>query len=88
MSVPIALVRRLSASVLVVGLSVAAVEALDNVAGTPREIVILNAGAALYAADIAASIGEGIGRAREAIASGAARQKVDQFVAATRRIGG
>ena len=63
-------------------------EALGNVEGTPREIVILNAGAALYAADIAESIGDGIARAREAISSGAARQKVDQFVAATRRIGG
>ena len=63
-------------------------EALDNVEGTPREIVILNAGAALYAADIAESIGDGIARAREAISSGAARQKVDQFVAATRRIAG
>ena len=34
------------------------------------------------------SIGDGIARAREAISSGAARQKVDQFVAATRRIAG
>src|SRR4051794_40434603 len=46
-------------------------EALDNVEGTPREIVTLNAGTALYAADRAASIGEGIERAREVIASGA-----------------
>ncbi len=63
-------------------------EALDNVEGTPREIVTLNAGAALYAANVAVSIAEGIGLAREAIASGAARRKLDQFVAATRRIGG
>jgi anthranilate phosphoribosyltransferase len=48
-------------------------EALGNVAGTPREIVILNAGTALYAADCADSIGKGIAMAREAIASGAAR---------------
>ena len=34
-------------------------EALGNVEGTPREIVILNAGAALYAADVAASITRG-----------------------------
>ena len=52
-------------------------EALANVEGTPREIVTLNAGAALYAADVAASIGDGIERAREAIASGAARRKLD-----------
>ena len=58
-------------------------DALDNRAGTPREIVALNAGAALYAADLASSIGEGIGKAREAIASGAARAKPDAFVAFT-----
>ena len=48
-------------------------EALANVDGTPREIVVLNAGAALYAAGIADSIADGIERARAAIASGAAR---------------
>ena len=48
-------------------------EALANVEGTPREIVTLNAGAALYAANIATSIADGIVRAREAIASGAAQ---------------
>jgi anthranilate phosphoribosyltransferase len=58
-------------------------DALDNKPGTPREIVALNAGAALYAANLAGSIGEGIGRAREAIASGAARAKLDAFVAFT-----
>ena len=45
-------------------------EALGNVEGTPREIVVLNAGVALYAADVAASIAEGIERAREAVALG------------------
>jgi anthranilate phosphoribosyltransferase len=62
-------------------------EALSGAEGTPREIVILNAGAALYAADIAASIAEGIAMARAAIASGAARRRLDQFVAATQRLG-
>ncbi len=62
-------------------------EALDNVEGTPREIVILNAGTALYAADVAGSIAEGIDRAREAVASGAARRKLDQFVAVTQKLG-
>ena len=38
--------------------------ALDNVEGTPREIVMLNAGVALYAANVADSIGDGITRAR------------------------
>jgi anthranilate phosphoribosyltransferase len=62
-------------------------EALSGVEGTPREIVILNAGAALYAADIASTIAEGIAMARAAIASGAARAKLDAFVAATQRLG-
>jgi len=59
--------------------------ALANDDGAPREIVILNAGAALYAANLAASIPAGIALAREAIASGAARAKLDEFVSFTRR---
>jgi anthranilate phosphoribosyltransferase len=62
-------------------------EALGNTEGTPREIVILNAGTALYAADVADSIAEGIERARAAIASGAARKKLDAFVALTKKLG-
>ena len=54
---------------------------LDNQAGAARDIVMLNAGAALYAANVAGSIAEGIDRAREAIASGAAKAKLAQFVA-------
>ena len=53
---------------------------LDNAQGTAREIVALNAGAALYVANAAASIPQGIELAREAIASGAARGKLDEFV--------
>jgi anthranilate phosphoribosyltransferase len=60
-------------------------EALDDKPGTAREIVVLNAGTALYAANRAASIGEGIGMARESIASGAARAKLDAFVKFTQR---
>ena len=62
-------------------------EALSGVDGTPREIVVLNAGTALYAAGIAASIEDGIARARKAIASGAAKRKLDEFVATTRALG-
>jgi anthranilate phosphoribosyltransferase len=61
--------------------------ALDNQPGAPREVVCLNAGAALYVTNLAASIGDGITRAREAIASGAARAKLDQFVQCTQRLG-
>ena len=62
--------------------------ALENREGPAREIVLLNAGAALYAADVAGSVGEGVQRARAAVASGAARAKVDEYVAATRRLAG
>jgi len=60
-------------------------EALENKPGTPREIVTLNAGAALYTANLVDSIGDGIARAREAIASGAARKKLDDFINFTRK---
>jgi anthranilate phosphoribosyltransferase len=60
-------------------------EALEDVPGTPREIVVLNAGAALYAANRVDSIPAGIAKARETIASGAARAKLDAFIACTRR---
>lgn len=59
--------------------------ALENREGAAREIVCLNAGAALYTANLAESVGEGIAKAREAIASGAARAKLDQFVNCTQR---
>ena len=62
-------------------------EALSGTAGTPREIVTLNAGAALYAADVVGSIAEGIEAARGAILSGAARRKLDEFVALTQKLG-
>ena len=62
--------------------------ALDDTPGLPREIVCLNAGAALYVAGIAESIDEGIGIARATLASGAARAKLDAFVAATQELAG
>jgi len=60
--------------------------ALDDTPGAAREIVVLNAGAALYAANIAESIADGIALARAAIADGAARAKLDEFVAVTQRL--
>ncbi|MNC98026.1 Anthranilate phosphoribosyltransferase [compost metagenome] len=61
-------------------------QALDNEPGLPREIVALNAGAALYVAGVADTIADGIARAREAIASGAARARLDTFVRVTREL--
>jgi anthranilate phosphoribosyltransferase len=62
--------------------------ALDDTPGLPREIVALNAGAALYVAGKAESLEDGIALARRAIASGAARAKLDEFVGATRALAG
>ncbi|KON82113.1 anthranilate phosphoribosyltransferase [Azoarcus sp. PA01] len=58
---------------------------LDNQAGPAREIVILNAGVALYTANLVDSIDLGIRRARELIESGAARAKLDEFIAFNRK---
>ena len=54
---------------------------LGNQSGAPRDIVILNAGAALYAANVAASMEQGIALARVAIESGAAKAKLAQLLA-------
>lgn len=59
--------------------------ALENEPGVAREIVILNAAAALYSANVAASIAQGIALARETIANGSARAKVDEFVRFTQQ---
>ncbi len=62
--------------------------ALDNTPGVPRDIVILNAGAALYAAGVVESIDRGLVRAREVIVSGAALAKLEEFVGVTRMLAG
>jgi anthranilate phosphoribosyltransferase len=62
-------------------------QALNNQPGAVRDIVALNAGTALYAAGIAASIADGLSKARETLASGAARAKMDQFVQVTQHLG-
>ena len=59
---------------------------LDNQAGPAKDIVILNAGAALYAANVAESMKAGIALARMAIESGAARRKLDGLVALSQQL--
>src|SRR5512143_238412 len=61
---------------------------LDDLPGPARDIVLLNAGAAIYVADRADTLGEGIELARAAIASGAAREKLKQLVAFSQRATG
>ncbi|MBX9848787.1 MAG: anthranilate phosphoribosyltransferase, partial [Rhodocyclaceae bacterium] len=62
-----------------------AIDGKPNTLQAARDIVTLNAGAALYTANQASSIADGVKLAREAIASGAARAKVDEFVQFTRQ---
>lgn len=58
---------------------------LENQPGPALNIVLLNAGAALYVAGVAKSMEDGIERARKVIAKGEAKQRLDEFVAFTRR---
>jgi anthranilate phosphoribosyltransferase len=53
----------------------------DNQPGPARDIVALNAGAAIYAADLADSLAAGIDKALAVIASGAAKAKLQALVA-------
>jgi anthranilate phosphoribosyltransferase len=53
---------------------------LDNQPGPARDIVILNAGAALYAANVADSIKAGVAKARVAVESGAAKARLEHLV--------
>jgi anthranilate phosphoribosyltransferase len=61
---------------------------LDNQPGAARDIVMLNAGVALYAANVAGTMKEGLEKARAAIESGAAKTRLAQFVAATQTLAG
>ena len=54
---------------------------LDNKDGAARDIVLLNAGAAIYAANITDTLAAGIEKARQVIADGAARAKFDALIA-------
>ncbi len=58
--------------------------ALENKAGAARDIVALNAGAAIYVSGKAATLESGVVQAFEAIKSGRARAKLDEFVQSTR----
>ena len=53
---------------------------LDNNSGAAKDIVCLNAGAAIYAAGLADSIQDGISKASSHIVSGAAKQKFEQLI--------
>ena len=54
---------------------------LGNQPGPALDIVLLNAGAAIYAADLCDSLAAGVERARESVSSGAAKAKLDELAA-------
>lgn len=60
--------------------------ALDGTLPPARDIVLLNAGASLYVSGVADSLRDGVDRAREAIESGAARQRLDKLVELSRSL--
>lgn len=60
--------------------------ALDNRPGAARDIVLLNAGAAIYAAGLATTLGAGVDRARVALESGAAHGKLEALVEFSRKL--
>jgi len=61
-------------------------DVIDNKSGPASDIVCLNAGATLYVAGVAQDISAGVTLAKAAITSGAARKKLDAFIAATQSI--
>ena len=58
---------------------------LENQPGPAHNIVALNAGAAIYVAGLAENLKAGIARAEQAIATGAGKQKLEQYVAYTQK---
>ncbi|PPC89750.1 MAG: anthranilate phosphoribosyltransferase, partial [Methylobacter sp.] len=59
---------------------------LDNQPGAAKNIVLLNAGAAIYAANLAETLNAGIAKAEAVIADGSARGKLDSLIAYTRQL--
>ena len=56
--------------------------------GAARDVILLNAGAAIHVSGHAKSMHEGVRRAEESIDDGAASEALERFVRATRRVGG
>jgi len=61
---------------------------LDNQPGAPRDIVLFNTAVALYAANVVDSIPAGLAKAREALASGAAKAKLEQLISVSKSLAG
>lgn len=61
-------------------------QVLDGQAGPPRDVVLMNAGAALYVAGLVDTIGAGVRRAADELDSGRVRSKLEQVGAVSQRI--
>ena len=86
-SVGMELYDRRAIEVHTVGESKAMIQAvLENQPGPAHNIVALNAGAAIYVAGVAPSLKAGVERAQQAIKSGAAKQKMEAFVAFSQKL--
>ena len=59
---------------------------LDNQPGPAHNIVAMNAGAAIYVAGLAATLRAGVERASQVIKSGAAKHKMEEFIAFTKQV--
>lgn len=62
------------------------ISVLDNQPGPALDIVLLNAGAAIYVADVAESLAQGLEKARTAIETGAAKAKLRELVEFSSRV--
>jgi len=58
--------------------------ALENKKGAARDVVALNAGATIYVAGLAETLADGVKLAQSVMAGGAARRRLDNFIAFTR----
>ena len=60
----------------------------DGLPGPAADLLAMNAGAAIHVAGLEDHLGDGVARARDLLASGAVRERFDQFIATSRRLGG
>jgi anthranilate phosphoribosyltransferase len=60
---------------------------LDGESGPRRDLVLLNAGAAIYVGGLAESLADGVGKATESVDSGDARELLGRLIAATTELG-
>lgn len=58
----------------------------DGIPGPASDMLALNAGAAIHVAGLVDDLGTGVARARQALADGSARERLERFVAVTREL--